>query len=787
MSSSLTGVVTNTQIAGGFRVFVSPPVGARVEISMFRGAPVMVTQWSFADPFSEEVAVLSCPQITAFDTPGSGDLGWLVGGSDVDIIWQPMPGSPITTAWSWEGHIASFDFGLDDQSVTFQIQLRGAIYALDNYLALPSFPAYPLPFEFLLRSAFDPEQHPCSLNPLDMAFPDWWNTVAPGPVAGENPLLRPAGVTTGSPWTGLTSRSTGSWNPLLTGFVSSLLQNMYNADGSQWTIRNRGNRAPQLMVREQASDADPGVLNVDLGAPGVGMQLSMDFTQQVNVVYGTGTDNQGVAYSGLQMSADGQSISYIPFAYNPAAYPRSGGGVNNPAFNPNQKMRESYAAFQSGLTAPQASAVAQGQLSRLNDPGMTGSITLTSDPYLSDAAGSPFLRLLIREGSSIRVNGLLGIPEGVLFHVGEVSVDPVSMTTTLTVDNKYRDILTIDEVHARTMDPLKLLHQLQSGADSNTIKDLLLPWSYADGSGAIPYGAAALFNSMPASATFPYSTPDSSGWCQQYPPSTHPEYYVRIGPTDQNDAANNWADASSTRGAAPGTQPGIPVLMSAKGTAAQIQVAAYDASGNVLPVKFHLSLYTSNGVTVDAMPLWGPNPYLTPANTFPPILGPTSFADANSASFLGRWPGGAGGQAWPSTDIPVAPYSQSSNVHHPFFQGAWQSTDEQGHSFAGVTQYTPNPDTGPIVGWGTFYIPAGFYPSEPGSGSPTGMLVDGIAWDWDTGVSLNPQSLDPVGTAQYGASSAGRIYAMIYCEDQGQQPVYFLGRIYAQSQGGSTT
>lgn len=786
--SDLVGVVTNNSVAGGFRIWVSPPNGPRKEISLFRGAPILPTQWSWGDPFSEEVAALSCPQITLFDTPGVGDLYWLTEGADIDIVWQPMPGSVITDIWTWEGYIVSFDFSIDDNGTSFQVQLRGALYALDNYLALPTFPEYPLPYEFLLRSAFDPEQHPCSLAPLDVQFPDWWTTVAPAAVPGESQLLRPAGVTTGNKWTGLTTRSTGSWNPLLTGFASGLLQVMYNADGSQWTIRNRGGRSPQLLVREQANESDTDVLNVDLGAPGVDVSLSQDFSQMMQVIYGTGSDQQGVNYSGMKMSADGSSIGYTPFAFNPAAYPRSGAtGPFNPLFNPQLKTRESYMAFQQGLTQAAAANVAQGQLRRLNDPGFTGTITLTTDPYLSDGMDTPFFRLLIKAGQAIRINGLYGIPGGVLFHITESQVDATNLSVSLTVDSKYRDLLTVEEVQARTMDPLKLLHSLQNGAQSNLIQDLLMPWSYAAGSGSIPYPATRFYATLPPTEAFPYSNDTHSGWCQQYPPSRYPEYYVRIPGTDQDNSAKNWADYSAVSGNV--GSPSIPILMSAAGSASQIQMAAYDKDGNVVPVKFHLSLYYSSGVQVTHMPRWGTNPFLTPP-AFPPMLGPLDFANATSANFVGRWPGGSGGTAWGKGSTPY-PQNDPTNVtqcYHPFFQGAWQTTDEQGHDFktlGGETaDYAPDSSVGAIIGWGTYYVPAGFYPNEPGGGPISGMLVDTTTWTWDTTKTLNASSVNPIGQAPQGPSNAGRIYAMLYCEDQGQQDVYFMGRIYGQSQNG---
>jgi hypothetical protein len=209
----------------------------------------------------------------------------------------------------------------------------------------------------------------------------------------------------------------------------------------------------------------------------------------------------------------------------------------------------------------------------------------------------------------------------------------------------------------------------------------------------------------------------------------------------------------------------------------------------VVPVKFHVSLYKLNSVAVANMPMWTTNPYLTPAR-FPAILGPLDFANASSDFFTGRWPGGAGGTAWAGANCPYPQNSPTdfTQTYHPFFQGAWQTVDEQGHDFqtsgGSTNRYAPDSSVGMVIGWGTYYEPAGFWPGEPGGGPITGMLVDTVSWTWDTTASLNSQSLTPTTTGVGGVANAGRLYAMIYCEDQGQQDVYFLGRIFAQSQNG---
>ena len=52
---------------------------------------------------------------------------------------------------------------LDGTSSSFTTDLKGAFYGLDDYLAIPSFLSRPIPYEILIRQAFDTDQHPASL------------------------------------------------------------------------------------------------------------------------------------------------------------------------------------------------------------------------------------------------------------------------------------------------------------------------------------------------------------------------------------------------------------------------------------------------------------------------------------------------------------------------------------------------------------------------------------------------------------------------------------------------
>ena len=113
------------------------------------------------------------------------------------------------------------------------------------------------------------------------------------------------------------------------------------------------------------------------------------------------------------------------------------------------------------------------------------------------------------------------------------------------------------------------MRALQVGKYSNTIQDLVLPWSYQAGSGIIPLGAKEFFRRSCASARrhFPYEN-----LTRKYPPK-HPSYrpwYIKIGPYDENNSTNNWS-----------SDVAIPIRMGQAGTIRLTQIAAYDKHGNV--------------------------------------------------------------------------------------------------------------------------------------------------------------------------------------------------------------
>ena len=711
--------MSTTQITGSsgyFRIFVQAPDGPRRDVTMFRGAPTQIGQLSSTDPFGDATGSLTFPQITGFDRPGHGDLDWLVPWTNVDIVWYTETGYP--TDWIWEGFIVSEEISESG----YQVTLKGALYQLDNYLAAPWFPQYPVPYELLIKNAFDPREHPGLRNTaLIVEWPEDWAVRVP---TREQPdffwYLRPWGVKPREKWTGRVTRNTGSWDPLLTGHVQGLLSVMYTDDGGQWTVRKRTGRRPVLMVRPEIKVPNDESLHVWYGAHGVTMNLSRDWTQSANIVYGQGSDLSGTTFSGSQVSRDGQTTYYEPFAALPYVWPATS---DNPRANPHIIRKEARLQFPQGMSLQDSELAAASHLRKFADPGYTGTLALNTDPMMN---GEPYNRMLIRAGQTIVVHGIRGTD--LLFHISEATVSPMDLSVNLTLDTKYRDALTVAEVRARTRDALDPVRLLKVGAYSVTVQDQIKPWSYSQGSGVLPSGGA--YDATPfftkrigANEKFPWVKT-----AKKYPPKKYPKYYVKIGPKSSS-ATKNWAGVKRNGY----SQLAIPIKMSQAGTIRLTQIAAYDRDGNVKPCSFHVSFYTTQGVGV--------------------------------------------------TDMPMIPkkydkkyYKFRSGQRYPFFPGAFENITTQGEE-------TDNPgrlvagNSGMVVGYGNYFERAGYFPGLYSKKDPkTGLLSDETPWSYDTTADTSFDKYDAAKTRK--DPDAGLMYVMIYCHDQGSEPIYFMGRLF---------
>jgi len=716
--------------SGFWRVWVYPngdrSDGAVVDVSFVRGAPTSVEALTTTDPYGPAAATLVFPSITLLDQMGSSDLSWLRPEVDVDICWMtPGQEEPV---YRWEGYMVAFDFAAGEVGGSLTVSCYGAMRQMDNYLAKPMYVYQPMPYEVAIGREFTGKPD-MRLAPLRVEFPAKWGIqFRLADYASKELYYRPVGVEDGANWTGFLTRLTGSFNRSLTEYVQGLLLNMYTPNG-RWTLDLDAGRRPVLRVREHLTHANEQTLVVDLLNPGVSMTANRDYTQTLNVVYGQGKSLNGSTFSGMRANADGTVITYEPYAYRRQVHPTQ----LNDWFDRETMRKEVNLGFYEGLSEDEARTIAKDHLRRFSDPGAIGTITLKSDPIFGHYTDIPtyFPRQLIRAGMSVLVKGIFGNPEGMLFHITECQVSADAVT--LSVDSKYRDQLTVQEVKMRTRDALTPIRLLTVGQYKNPVPDMLFPWSYSDGSGFIPKGSQNLFDGMPNSVVFPWTD-----WTRQRPPG-NPQWadqYIHIGPTSSN-ADHNWAVKSGGLEAF----QAYAVRMSQAGEAKSIQIAAYDRYGNVLKVPFHVSLYRTSGVKYSSMPQLG----IDDARNHPPY---------------------------------------QAGQHYPFFKRAWEQYTETGQALnpdqVGAVQTAQI-----IIGYGNYYEKAGYWPlsSAAVNAEPTGLLVEESGFSWDLTDATN--MVNPQLSREENMKDVTRadIYVMIYCDAQLTQDVYFLGRIFRKEPG----
>jgi hypothetical protein len=653
-----------TGIGGRFQLVITKLTsgGRAVDVTLVRGAPTQLGSFSSADPFGDSTAVFSFPAITPFDDLDAADLGrWLGYYSNVDLYWVPgiaIGGAgaggeePVINALTnqldlitpsilragamrlgdnrikvWEGFLAAMDFTADGTNASLEVQCQGALFQLDRYLQKPFYPPQPWPLELLIADAFSHTRKPhLRTGALQTVFPAGWKNIVPAYTGASvyTPVAKP-----GSKWSGYASRQTGSWDHALTGFIQDQLTVMLTdaksgvTPGNQWTVQHvrqstaaPAGRRPVLLVRDRFRAPD---FSLWLGTHGVDVSLNGDSTQSENVIYGDGTDIDGTVWRNAVISNDGKRTDYLPLAASRDVYPPSKQNLLSREF-----ISEAYTKFGSGFSQTQAQSSAAQQMVRDEQPGWSGTITLRTDPSLD------LPRWLIRAGMTVRLKGFLGTGEtGMPLHISAVSANPMDGSVALTVDTRYRDLLTVEESLARTRDPLTPIKMLQVNRTSVLIEDIQAPWDYSAGSGYVPKASKAFHDYKPAALGFPYLD-----WRTKHPPLHYPSWYVKC---------NAGAAARKSRWAGP-----IPILTSEKDTVIRTEFAVCDLYGRALKIPFHVSLYYVN-VTQAAMPRdrLGPDPYINGAfESVNPATGqpwPAGNFLAPDQSFIVGWGNRSGG------------------------------------------------------------------------------------------------------------------------------------------------
>jgi len=702
---------------GYWRIIVDPKpsnlTSTPIDVTFVRGAATTVSSLTTTDPFGPAAATLVFTSVTLLDTPGAGDLSWLVPEANVDICWMkpqinvasatvwspanayltgalvkygnqyytakssvgPFPAWSLwssydnyyvgdkflspdgnvyvcildrtaintqpqsdpthwqlfnwqpnadTTHWTsngsadqtdadviyrWEGYFASFEYGEEDAGSTLTVQCKGAMLQMDNYLAYPEHLTQPLSYEFAIERQFGTVNRPDSRlrdcvpfketakTDPDFAFlasnefnvfnsANYTNFNSKDAIYNKtmSKFYKPINLKDGDLWTGLLTRSTGNFEPVLTNYIQNLLESMQTPTGS-FTLLLAPGRKPYFKHRKRLSVPASDTLVVDILWPGVKVSVTQDFTQKVNVVYGSGKALNGDTFTNIVYDNDGGHSRYAPFAYKQENYPRV---ITNASYNQDKMSKEVSLNFWAGLSPTDAKVVAEKHLELFSDPGITANLTLNTDPQLSDGTG--VARQTITAGSTVLLKGLFGNQQGILFHVTDHSYSADGNTVSLTLDSKYRSQLTVQEVRARGKDSMVISRLLGVGQFKPNIDDMLFPWSYEQGSGFVPTGSRLMWDlanrSNLAIGDFPWTNlttsfpPNSFNSSKKNDSATH---YVGItGAADTENANNNWSGIA-------------PVMFSAAGTISAVRFAAVKADGTPYRVPFHVSLWIEDG------------------------------------------------------------------------------------------------------------------------------------------------------------------------------------------------
>ncbi len=577
--------VVDSQTFGQFVVYARASGHDELNVTNFRGVPLKLQSYSYGDPFSDATAEIIFPQLTPFDDPTSPALWFINEWTHYDIYWVPVtdtktsdadtqivhPKTQRKTLWLnyaskgqpiWEGF--SVSYAPSEQGM--QVQLQGALYQLDRYLAKPFYPNRPVVMERLIKKLFNPKNRKLETKPLVYNWPLTWSKVFPN---DERTAYTPKGVEAGEPWTGMATRSTGTWDRALTGFIQDLLSQMYTDEesgvepGNQWTVRKYPRRKPYLEVRDRFREPD---FEMWYGTPGVDVSLTRDGMSTTNIIYGQGTSFDGVSWSRSRYLNDGRYTDYTPAAADPNFWPYEDGAVKKAGM-----PSETLIKFGNGVGEDSGVSAAQKMLLRDMDPGWTGEITIKTDV-------DGFIKWRIVAGMTLLLKGWVGNMEGIRLHISEAIHSPEAGTVQLRVDTRYRDLLTLEQVQATVRDPLTPVKMLQVNKRTLLIEDILVPWDY-NASGMIPMQSKMFFNELDEYVPFPWESVTKKA---EYKPRNNEEFYIRCNANAQS-SKKRWAKKR--------------VLMSQAGSARSMQMMAVDRDGHILKIPFHVSIYYEENVS----------------------------------------------------------------------------------------------------------------------------------------------------------------------------------------------
>jgi hypothetical protein len=227
------------------------------DVTYFRAHPMEVRQWSSNEPNGDAACEIHFPQISWFERPGEHDLGWLEGGSDVDMVLH-RPGGTRKTLF--EGLVVGV--GLDGQGAGVKVDVLGTLYQADHT---------PYVQELYKRN-----------RDIGTAI----KYIMDGTISRHF-------LPCNAPVTGIRTNTRGSGGPRLTQGVQDLLATAFTSDATnQWTITNDPGRRPVVRLKDKSTRH----WSMAMGHPGLTLSIADDFQQLVGVVFGSGVALDGGAW-----------------------------------------------------------------------------------------------------------------------------------------------------------------------------------------------------------------------------------------------------------------------------------------------------------------------------------------------------------------------------------------------------------------------------------------------------------------------------------------------------------
>lgn len=437
-----------------------------VDVSFYRDVVTQVRSWAVGEPFDDSYAEIFFPQISPFEALPA----WLADFVNVELNLIRPDGS---TKVLWEGMFASEEDSVSETGGGLSVHCIGAIFQLDLYVKPPAmFRPDPKDIGLLIFESFT-SSTTINRAALRLGPPSAYAT----PPVYHNPAEQ-----THPAVTGILSTKSGSWGAAL-GYIQELLSQAQTADGTQWTVMKYPGRQVEILKKDRVTVH----WTVHMGAPGVTHSLSRDLTMAPNAYYGEGTDADGCQWRNSKYpdELEDDYSFFMPVSIDPLVenwtYTASGKVTGtNPVFDRNKIRIERKEDVGERISKAEATVMIDKMRLRDQVPTRFGTITLTTDP----SEGS---RREIRAGQNILFKGHRGVNR--LMHIAEAVVtnSESGCTVTLTVDEKARDLTSIQALRERdreNTDPTG--RQKVTYRNSKDVEDRYVVFDCEAGGGIIP-------------------------------------------------------------------------------------------------------------------------------------------------------------------------------------------------------------------------------------------------------------------------------------------------------------